>query len=527
MDTTEKTNAAGGAQQPQEAAKPRLKLQQEVALLLKDFNKTYSNILLYSWDHPSIQEMIRGNVDLFKKALETYGRFSISLQDKKFMIEGNGVETNNPGILRLGRRLTDMGVISLTFTEELVFADMEKLFRILSSTEQEIGEAGGIDMLAQRENMKGIKVNSSYYKLVQENEEVVDANMIGGGGEGPKPDGAAGEDAKPREMMENIASDPVSFCDKLVEKVTMVNQSLSGDELNKMMSTLVRNVETAVKQEAGAPILRAAPLRKKQVVRSYALLEVNLKREAERRKGTPAGAVLQQMAEKIAEATSTARAESVVSEFTESGGDKDRTRDMLKAVSPNQKTDEEILPKVKEKVAENPGQTQGLLDLVEEHIQERKEKARKRRKPGLLDRIRKKIEEDFKVEPGIDQLMDYLERAVGNELQAELDKRTAALGKSQEKKERLLNVFDRAFMEMDMGLVLLGEDETVLEVVNPQAVPPFVKIGKPLPPDVAEALRSLEPGEAASCENLIISKVFKTQDNRIDSFVVSPHPPGA
>ena len=524
MDTTEITNTNDGAQQAQETAKPKLKLQQEIATLLKDFNKTYSNIQLYSWDHPTTQMQIRQNADCFQKVINDFGRFSISLQDKKFMFEGNSIETTSSGIVRLGRRLADIGVVSFTFTEELTFEDMEKLFRIITSTEQEIGEAGGIDMLAQRENLLGIKVNSSYYKLVQENEEVVDSNMIGGGGGDPTLDGIMDPGTKPREMMDNIVSDPVSFCDKLLETVNKVNKSLSGDELSNMMNTLVRNIETVTRQDGGAPILRAAPMRKKQVVRSYALLEVNLKREAERRKGTQMGAVLQQVADNIAETTNSARAESIVSEFTETGGDKKRTKDMLKAVSPNQKTDEEILPKVKEKVKENPEQTGGLLDLVEEHIEERKQKARKRRKPALLDRVRKRIEDDFHIEPGIDQLMVYLEHAVNNELQAELDKKMAGHEKTLAKKDHILTVFNRFFMELNMGLVVLGKDETVVEIVNPQTIPPFIKVGQPLLPEVMEALKSLKTGEVAKCENALISNVFKTQDNHIDSFVVSSPP---
>ncbi len=522
MDTTAVANTGNGAQQEQEI--PKLKLQQEIGRLLRDFNKTFSCIQLYSWDHPTTQLNIQQNLEEFQKVIKAFGRFSVSLQDKKFMLEGNSIETNNSGVLRLGRRLAGIGLISLTFTEELTFEDLEKLFRIISSTEEEIGEAGGIDMLSQRENMRGIKLNSSYYKLVQENEEVVDVNMVGGGGGEPGQDGTTASGAKPNEMVDNIVSDPVSFCDKILEKVTKVNQSLSGDELTNMMSSLVRNVETTMKQEAGAPILRAAPMRKKQIVRSYALLEVNLKREAERHKGTLVGSVMQQVADKIADATSSARAESVVSEFTETDGDKDRTRDMLKAVSPNQKTDGEILPKVEEKVKENPEKTEGLLDLVKGHIEERKEKASKRRKPGLLDRIRKKIEDDFRVEPGIDQLMAYLERAVSNELQVELDKKMAEYDKEMARTDRVLTASSRAFKELNMGLVVLGKDGTVEELVNSQAIPPFVKAGQPLPPEVTELLKGLEHGEVAKYENALISNVIKTQDNQIDSFVVSSSP---
>lgn len=524
MNTPGRTNTNNDAQQAQETAKPKLKLQHEIGKLLKDFNKTYSNIQLYSWDHPTTQTQIHQNVDSFQKVINDFGRFSISLQDKKFMFEGNSIETTSSGIIRLGQRLAAIGIISFTFTEELVFEDMEKLLRITTSTEQEIGEAGGIDMLAQRENMLGVKINSSYYKLVQENEEVVDANMIGGGGGDPTLDGIIDATSKPREMMENIASDPTSFCDKLVETVTKVNKSLSGDELSNMMNSLVRNIETATRHEAGAPILRAAPMRKKQIVRSYALLEVNLKREADRRKGTPVGAVLEQVADKIAEATTTARVESIVSEFTETDGDKERTKDMLKAVSPNQKTDEEIHPRVKEKVKKNPEQTEGLLDLIEEHIEERKEKARKRRKPGLLERIRKKIEDDFKIEPGIDQLMLYLEHSVNYELKAELEKKMDVHEKTLAKKDRILTVFNRVYMESNTGLVLLGKDQTVEEIVNPKMIPPFIKVGQPLLPEVAEALKTLEAGEVAKCENFLISNVFKTHDNHIDSFVVSSTP---
>lgn len=523
MDTTGMTNTYDA----QEAAKPKLKLYQEIGNLLKDFNKTYSNIQLYSWDHPTTQSNIQQNLDCFKEVIDAHGRFSISLQDKKFMYEANSIETTSAGIIRLGRRLAEIGLISLTFTEDLIFEDMEKLFRIITSTEQEIGEAGGIDMLAQRENMCGIKINSSYYKLVQENEEVVDANMIGGGGGDPTLDGIIDASKKPQEMMANIVSDPTSFCDQLLQTVTKVNQSLSGDELSNMMSSLVRNIETATRQAGGAPILRAAPMRKKQVVRSYALLEVNLKREADRHKGTPVGAVLEQVADQIAETTNSARAEAVVSEFTETDGDPKRTKDMLKAVSPNQKTDEEILPKVKENVKENPEQTKGLLDVVEEHIEERKEKARKRRKPGLLDRIRKKIEDDFHVEPGIDPLMMYLEHAVKNELQAELDKKMAVHEQTLDQQDRMLTVFNRVFFELNMGLVVLGKDETVLEIVNSQSIPPFIKVGQPLLPEVTEVLKSLETGEVAKCENVLISNVFKTQDNRIESFVVSSPQPEA
>ncbi|GEM_PF-5013777 len=509
----EVTNSGNAMQQGQDTAK--MKLHQEIGRLLKDFNLTYSNIQLYSWDHPSIQANIQQNIDGFQRVIRACGRFSISLQDKKFMLEGNSIETNNSGILRLGRRLADMGLISLTFTEDLVFEDMEKLFRILSSTEQEIGDAGGIDMLAQRENLRGIKINSSYYKLVQENEEVVDVNMIGGGGEGEAK-------TKSQEMIDNIVSDPISFCDKMLESVTKVNQSLSGEELSNMMSSLVRNVETTMQQDGDAPILRAAPMRKKQIVRSYALLEVNLKREAERHKGTLVGSVMQEVADKIADATNSARAESVVSEYTESEGDKERTKDMLKSVSPNQKTDAEILPKVEEKIKANPEKTEGLIDLVKEHINERKEKASKRRKPGLLDRIRKKIEEDFRVEPGIDQLMVFLERAVKSELQMELEKKMADYDKELARTDRVLTASNHAFMELKMGLVVLGKDGRVEELVNSQVIPPSVKVGQPLPPELTELLKSLEPGKSVKYENILISNVFRNQDNQIDSFVVSP-----
>jgi hypothetical protein len=332
---------------------------------------------------------------------------------------------------------------------------------------------------------------------------------------------------RPLEMMENIVSNPASFCEQLINTVANVNQSLSGNELSNMMSSLVRNIQTATHQAGGAPILRAAPMRKKQVVRSYALLEVNLKREAGRHKGTPVGAVLEQVADTIAETTTSARAEAVVSEFTETGGDEKRTKDMLKAISPNQKTDEEILPIVKEKAEKSPEQTAGLLDVVEAHIEERKEKARKRRKPGLLERIRKKIEDDFKVEPGVDPLMAYLEHAVKNELQAELDKQMAAHGETLEQKDRILAAFNRAFVELKMGLVVLGKDETVLEIVNSRTIPPFIKVGQPLVPELIKVLRNLGASEVAACEKVMISDVFKTEDDRIESFVVSLAPPEA
>lgn len=524
MDTTGMTNPEDGVQ---ETAKPKLRLHQEVGKLLKDFNKTYANIQLYSWDHPTTQTNIQQNLDSFKQVIEASGQFSISLQDKKFMFEANSIETTSSGIIRLGRRLTEIGLISLTFTEELIFEDLEKLFRIITSTEQEIGEAGGIDLLAQREKMRGIKINSSYYKLVQENEEVVDARMIGGGSGDPTPDGIIDASSKPQEMMESIVSDPASFCDQLIKTVAQVNQALSGDELSNMMNSLVRNIETATQQAGGAPILRAAPMRKKQVVRSYAQLEVNLKREAERHKGTLAGAVLAQVADQLTETTNSARAEAVVAEFTETGGDQKRTKDMLKAVSPNQKTDEDLLPRVKEKIKANPEPAAGLLDLVEEHIEERKEKARKRRKPGLLERIRKKLEDDFQIEPGIDPLMAYLEHAVKNELQAELDKKTTALEKKLDQQDLILTVFNRVFMKLKLGLVVLGEDETVLAIMNSPTMPPFIRVGQPLLPEVTEALKRLEPDKVLECENALISNVARTPDNRIASFVVSAPPPEA
>ena len=41
------------------------------------------------------------------------------------MFEGNSIETTSSGIIRLGQRLAAIGIISFTFTEELVFEDMD------------------------------------------------------------------------------------------------------------------------------------------------------------------------------------------------------------------------------------------------------------------------------------------------------------------------------------------------------------------------------------------------------------------
>ena len=149
--------------------------------ILKRFGFVLSQCRLYSEKHPSAQLAARGFLAMLESVLESEATLTLGFVGERLLVNGHLVDENNAvvaGLLREGDR---SNIDSLIFEKGVDEDEIITFFKVISISPSILEANGGIKKAFEGENFQHIRLALNSYKMVKEEEEVVDKSEIGDG----------------------------------------------------------------------------------------------------------------------------------------------------------------------------------------------------------------------------------------------------------------------------------------------------------------------------------------------------------
>ena len=224
--------------------------------LVKILCMIFSNINLYSWNHPATKSQIESGWTFLEDILDKHGDLLLTITGGKILFQTEAIEEKNPGVRRLSRHFEDLSISSMSFVTGMVCDEFEAFFRVFSTEAADIEAAGGIAAVFEQEGIANIKMNSSVYRLIHEGEIVVDANNApqgggggGGGGDGGEPpeeeavirafiDDVLKKSQNREDMLSRMQSDPDRVAGQVAKLLEFSDSSVDEESLEKDLKGL-------------------------------------------------------------------------------------------------------------------------------------------------------------------------------------------------------------------------------------------------------------------------------------------------
>ncbi|OGR10755.1 MAG: hypothetical protein A3K53_09995 [Deltaproteobacteria bacterium RIFOXYB2_FULL_66_7] len=185
-------------------------------------------------------------------------------------------------------------------------------------------------------------------------------------------------------------------------------------------------------------------------------------------------------------------------------------------------TSQQILTDLQTMTTERSVEAQELLDMVQDDIDAKVEK-QKAGKPAtaLIDRVRDKIEKEYKDLPNKDALVGYLGTVISKELTQLVRKETAQMREQLDRAGAVLASIEQVIGKIHVGVVVVDEDGAVESVIHSDMMPDFAK-GTQLPQELLDALAQIASNTVAQYKTVRIIETHRNEDGKVNAFLFVP-----
>ncbi len=499
--------------------------------IVRSLYMAFTNLHLYSWSHPATRNQIQRGWAIVDKAVQEHGEVLLCTAGGKIFWRNEFLEEGNRAVERLARHLESLGVASVTFTPEMNCDEYEQFCRLLAATATEIEETGGAVKMFEREAVEGIKLNSTVYKLIHDDEKIVEADFEEGMGEEERVefrivakfvDDMLKSTQNPAELLKRMKDDPNAVANQIGKLLNYADGVLDEDRFNEILSALRKNIESATVHNK-SPVLRAIPKEEREMAKAFSQVEQELKKHAKRMSSGKALEFIKNIGKMVSNCSDISRAESVLAEFLKSGRSIEDAMAALKEVSSDADTSHQILQRLETIAGEQQLEIDELLDAVAKNIRDLRQKKRRRRKRStpLRKLLHKTLDSDFPEVTDKDKLVGVFHKTISRHITGVIKAKTAALTDRVEELETGENTLKAILESIPLGIVVVDETGLVQTVVHGNLMPEFEE-GKRLPMDLLTPLRGLTDETIAEYKDIQIIEASKTVEGWVNAFLFVP-----
>jgi hypothetical protein len=493
----------------------------DIVQFVKQLCLTHSQLAYYPVDHPVAQRQLEAAWRELQLAFAKLGDVGISLTEGKLLFFGLPVEERNPAVAKFSRHFEELHVHSIKFHRGLTFPEFRTFFAFFCQDARQVHAAGGIQQLITAKGIVNISFNSAVYRVIEADEKVVKKTDIVTGH-------AADSTAAQSELVRYFASRLIEHAadqqallaeiknnpERLAEQIVRILDEIGDGEMpdrNSMAEALLGNIRM-VSDALSRQDPTATMPGDTSVAEAMLMFEQELKRKSHNLGSQAAVRFIKRITDVVSSHTDRAKAERVLGEFLHNERNLKSVEAMMREVDPGLAGGRAIAEQVRRLVAERGVSEDDLvrhletmaemktLDLREPVKAAEPEpppkKPRAKRKAAtshtfrpIADRIRGKLDQEFKDVKDKEHLIAYLDALYQRESARHVAEKTAALRQEAERSAKLLGEVEQVFANTNLGLILFNEDGTVGFREHAEHLPWPTAVGQPLPDEAATLFR--------------------------------------
>ena len=176
------------------------------AEIAKLFGFVLNQYRLYSERHPASQQAVANFSAKLEPILTSEPTLTLGFVGGRLVANERGVDGKKTGVAELLRESHRLHLESLVFERGITEDEISSFFRVLALPPRVLEQRGGLAKVFEGENLRHVRLGTARYRMVTDDEEVVDKSKIGTG-EGEKGEGGG----EPGRKIERI-SDLVELC---------------------------------------------------------------------------------------------------------------------------------------------------------------------------------------------------------------------------------------------------------------------------------------------------------------------------
>jgi len=226
---------------------------------------------LYSEKHPAAKLAVRNFLSCLGLILGSEPTLTLGFVEGKVIANDHPLDNKNTGVADLQKAADRLNIDSLTFEQGISEEEVSSFFNVTSLPDKALGEVGGFNKAFEKANFHHIRLETAQYKIVKEDEEVVQKWEIGGD-EGEKTEEdlyqeEVREIESTREMDQGEAEEiEQDFLHKQVRKIRRIEEVIehclrgAEEEIDYDIDRLAYEVETKTEGVATQMVRRAENL---------------------------------------------------------------------------------------------------------------------------------------------------------------------------------------------------------------------------------------------------------------------------
>lgn len=434
----------------------------EYADIAKLFGFVLNQYRLYSEKHPASQHAVESFRAKLELILSSEPKLTLGFVGGRLLANDSPVDNKKTGVAELLGESQRLHIESLIFERGVTDDEISSFFKVLALPPRVLEQRGGLNKVFEGENFQHVRLGTARYRMVKEEEEVVDKSRIGAG-DGEK--NQEEEKSEPARKIERVG-DLVDHC--LTESEGEVEFDLErlAYEIEKKPETVAEQVVSQAKNlDALKQIIerfrrflmeQLAPLfieEGRDFSQPIARLARGLKRALE----SPAApeefrGAAAELAAPIEQCIDVIKLELVVRSFEQNGGDYSSLAKAVERFLRNREMRERLSGPLRERL--------GKLGLEEEEIEQVLAGKQAERAPRRSRKVETSSEEFAELSRLKDRFAQELERKV--------QERTAALERQMQNLQDEKDRVDSVIRNLGAGLVVVGVDGKI-QVMNPAA----------------------------------------------------------
>ncbi len=185
----------------------------QYAEIVKLFGSVLNQYRLYSERHPAAQQAIRNFFSRLNLVLGSESTLTLGFVEGRIVMNDHPLDNKQTGVAELLRECDRLQIESLVFEHGVGEEEISSFFKTTAIPPKTLEEKGGFSKAFEEANFQHIRLGTTRYKRVKEEEQVVNKAEIGGG-EGEKKE-------------ESVISPPVRKIERMEE---VVEHCLRGTE---------------------------------------------------------------------------------------------------------------------------------------------------------------------------------------------------------------------------------------------------------------------------------------------------------
>lgn len=155
----------------------------QVAEIIKLFSLVLKQYRLYSPTHPAAQLAFRNFFTILAESLSGTGNLTFGFMEGQIVVNEEALDRKKTGVGDLLKECQHLHIESLIFEPGVTEAEITALIRVMSIQSKTLQEAGGFKQAFDNEAFQRIRLGTSRYRMIKEEEEVIkktDLGTVGG-----------------------------------------------------------------------------------------------------------------------------------------------------------------------------------------------------------------------------------------------------------------------------------------------------------------------------------------------------------